>query len=201
MIVTISGLAGSGKNKLGDFLSEEFEKHTGHKHERFSAGDFRRALADKHGMSIIELNKIGETESWTDLEADMMQMEYAKKYEHMVVDGRLSFYFMKKAIDQFGLDRQLLNIYIDVSDEEAANRIWKDISIKGANRNEGEFGSKEEVLKSIRERKQSDIVRYGTHYRGLNPYQKHHYHFYLDSSDLKEAAVKDAVLEYVKTHF
>jgi len=54
MIITISGLPGSGKTSVGKLIAERLG------YEFLSIGDLRGSFASKKGLTIDELNKLGE---------------------------------------------------------------------------------------------------------------------------------------------
>ncbi len=91
MIITISGLPGSGKSTVGKILAKKLG------YEFMSLGDLRGKIAIDRGITIDELNHLGEKEGWTDKEVDDYQREYGKTHDNLVVEGRLSFYFIPRS--------------------------------------------------------------------------------------------------------
>ena len=69
MIITISGVPGSGKSTAGKSVARKLG------YEYVSMGDFRGKMAMERGLTIDELNKLGEKEDWTDRQADEYQRE------------------------------------------------------------------------------------------------------------------------------
>ncbi len=88
MIITISGLAGSGTTTASKILSER----TGIPH--ISAGDIFRQMAAEKNMDILEFSKFAEENEDIDIEIDKRQTEIAKEKENLIVDGRLSAHFV-----------------------------------------------------------------------------------------------------------
>lgn len=88
MIITISGLAGSGTTTASKILSEK----TGIPY--ISAGDIFRQLAAEKNMDILEFSKFAEENEDIDLEIDKRQAEIAKEKENLIVEGRLSGHFV-----------------------------------------------------------------------------------------------------------
>ena len=59
MIITISGIPGSGKTTVGRMLAEKL----GYKF--YSIGDLRGKMAMERGMTIDQLNELGKTDGRT----------------------------------------------------------------------------------------------------------------------------------------
>ena len=84
MIITISGLPGSGKTTVGRIVAKKLG------YRFLSMGDLRGEIAMKHGMTIDQLNEIGKKESWTDKEVDGMLAEKGRSEDNFVEIGRAS---------------------------------------------------------------------------------------------------------------
>jgi cytidylate kinase len=89
MIITIGGLAGSGTSTTSRILSEK----TGI--PSVSAGDIFRQMAAERGMDILEFSKFAEGNTEIDQEIDQRQAELARKADDLIVEGRLSAYFVE----------------------------------------------------------------------------------------------------------
>lgn len=175
MIITISGAPGSGKSTIAKMLAKKFKlKH-------YSMGDLRGDIALKHGMTIDELNKLGEEKKWTDEETDKTQIKLSKK-DNFVIDGRLSWYFIPNSI----------KIFLDVNLREGAKRIFK-----CRRPDEKEYKNINDVLKGIKNRIRSDKKRYKKYYN-VNPYVKKHYDFWLDSTKLTKKEVLKKLTTFIK---
>jgi len=88
MIITISGLAGSGTTTASKVLSTKMEI------PYISAGDIFRDMASRKDMDILEFSKFAEENVEVDLEIDRRQSEIAKQKKDLIIDGRLSAYFV-----------------------------------------------------------------------------------------------------------
>ena len=136
-IITIAGKLGSGKSSTAKRVSEILcYKH-------LSTGDFFRSIADKRGVSLVDLNKIAETDLSVDKEADDRNIEIGKM-ENVVLDSRLGFHFIP---DSF-------KVFLDLDPIIAAKRILEDKknNINRHNEVNGAFDTEESILKSISER-------------------------------------------------
>lgn len=84
MIITISGLSGSGKSTITKLLA----KKLGYKY--FDAGRAQRELAEEKGLSIIELNKLEEKGPQLDNLIDEKLLNQARNNENIILEGRIS---------------------------------------------------------------------------------------------------------------
>ncbi len=180
MIITISGMIGSGKSTVADELARIF------KYKRYSSGDFMRQLAQKKNMSLIELSRIAEKDPEIDREIDKRQIELGQKEDNFVIDGRLAWHFIPKSV----------KIYLDVSNEEAAKRIYKD---KKESRRTEQFSDIKEFAKKIQERKDSEIKRYKEYY-GINHHDKKNYDIYLDTTGMTINEEINSLLKEIKNY-
>ncbi len=89
MIITIGGLAGSGTTTAAKILSEKLQI------PYLSAGDIFRQMASENGMDIMEYGKVAEDNDEIDLEIDRRQAQLAKEKKDLIVEGRLSAYFVE----------------------------------------------------------------------------------------------------------
>ena len=89
MIITIGGSAGSGTTTAAKVLSEKLDI------PYLSTGSIFRQMAKEHGMSVIEFNKFSENNADIDKELDKRQAEIAYESGNIVVEGRLSAYFIE----------------------------------------------------------------------------------------------------------
>ena len=91
MIITIGGLAGTGTTTLAEVLSEKLEI------PYLSAGFIFREMAAERGMSVLEFSEFAEGNDDIDKEIDKRQAEKAKSAENLIVEGRLSAFFVDNA--------------------------------------------------------------------------------------------------------
>ena len=110
MIITISGKEGSGKTSVGKELAKRLNL------KFLSIGDLRGMIAGERGLTIDELNEIGERESWVHEEADKKTIEIGKTQDNFIVEGWIAFHFVPHS----------KKIFLDVNENTAAERIFKD---------------------------------------------------------------------------
>lgn len=93
MLLTIGGLACSGKSTLAKGLSKNLNiKH-------ISAGQIMREMAKERGETLLELSRFAETHPEIDRDIDKRQKEEATG--NCVVDGRLSAVFLNADLKVF----------------------------------------------------------------------------------------------------
>jgi cytidylate kinase len=181
MIITISGLPGSGKTTVGKLLAKKL------KMKRYYIGEMRREIARKKGMTLDELNKLGEREEWTDREVDDYQKELGKKEDNFIIEGRTSFFFIPNSI----------KIFLNVDIRTGAQRIFNAIKKEGAlERNEGDFQNVDETENAIKERIKSDRMRYKKYY-GIDFLDESNYDIVIDTTNLEIEQVVDKLMEEI----
>jgi cytidylate kinase len=88
MIITIGGLAGSGTTTAAEVLSKKLNIPF------ISTGKIFRQMAQEHGMTIFEFSKFAEDNTNIDIEIDKRQTDLANESGNLIVEGRLSAYFI-----------------------------------------------------------------------------------------------------------
>ena len=180
MIITISGLPGSGKSTVAKILSEKLG------FKRYYAGGMRREAAKKAGMTIEEFNKLGEKDFSTDKFVDDFLVKIGKEEDNIVVEGRTAFHFIPNSI----------KIFLDVDLKEGARRIFEEKKQKN-DRNEKQTASVEEELENLKERMESDEKRYIKYY-GFTCYNKKNYDLVIDTTKITAQQAAERVLEFLK---
>lgn len=175
MKVTISGMPGSGKSSIAKQLAEKL------KWNYYDLGKMRRAVAEKHRITLEQLNNIGETESWTDVEADQIMEEIGKKQNNFVFVGRLAYHFIPDSV----------KIFLKCDLEEGAKRIMSD---KDTSRQVEKYNSVEEAKQLLKERMISDMNRYEKYYK-VNPYNESQFDYVIDTTHLTKEEVFQRIID------
>lgn len=89
MILTVGGLAGTGTTTAAKLLSEKLDIPF------LSTGSIFREMAKEKGMSVLEFSEFAEKDNSIDIEIDRRQAELAKSSDNLIIEGRLSAYFME----------------------------------------------------------------------------------------------------------
>ena len=167
MRITISGLAGSGTTTVADLLSKELSMDV------ISAGEMFRAIAKEKSLQLGEFNKLAENNDDFDRGIDEKQGEEAMKRENVIVEGRLSGFFVPHAD---------LKIWLKAPIEIRARRVA------------GREGlAYEEALSAMKNREQSEHKRYDQYY-GINLDDLSIYDLVIDSSRWRGNGIVELIL-------
>lgn len=181
MIISISGKVGSGKTSMANILAKKL------KMKRYHMGQIRREMARKKGITIQEYNKLGEKSNETDIEVENYVEKLGKEKDNFIIESRTAFHFIPHSI----------KIFLDVSDEEGAKRIFNESKEALKKRNEPLYKTIKEVKKVNSERMKSDAKRYKKYY-GINWADPNNFDFVLDTTNLNVEQVTQIVLGYIK---
>jgi CMP/dCMP kinase len=174
--ITISGEAGSGKSTVADIIANKLQI------KRHSTGDYMRTMAAARGVTIIELNKIAETDPSIDKELDEWQMKLDKKTnEAFVIDSRLGFHFIPSA----------LSVFLKADFDKRAERIFNTRRLTEENM------TLEQTKENIKRRQELDRNRYIEKYDA--DYLDHtNFDLLIDTTEMTPEQVADAIIRFVK---
>lgn len=180
MTITLTGLPGAGKSTIASLLAKKLNIPW------YSIGDLRGKMARERGVSIDELNVIGETQAFTDKDVDTYQEKLGREQDNFILDGRLSWYFVPNSF----------KVFLDVDEDEAARRIFED-SKQGLRKDEKPYSSVKEVKERIRARLASDQKRYKRYYN-VGFLDRSNYDLVIDTTHLKPEEIVDKILKAVR---
>lgn len=181
MIISFAGDMGSGKSTIAKMIAEKLS------YPRYYMGGIRREIAKQRGLSLAEFNKVGETDPSTDSEVDEYQKRLGKILDNFVIEGRTSWYLIPHSI----------KIYLAVSEEEGAKRIFEELKSSQERNEDKKLESYEDVLKSIKERKKCDKLRYKKYY-DIDAYDKNNFDFIIDTTNLSIKQVFEKVMKFIE---
>ncbi len=143
-----------------------------------------RSLALERGISLIEIWREAERDGWViDRILDERQKALGKNEDNFIIDWRLAFHFIPHAI----------KVFLTVSAEEAAKRIFADESRKWLEIHE----NMEDAIQNITIRRTSEDERYMKYY-GLHIYDMSLYDIVVDTSNKSPDEVFSEV--YTRIH-
>ena len=177
MIITISGLPGSGKSVVARALADRL----GFAH--VSAGDFMREMAAEREMTILELSRRAERDDAIDREIDARTVRFSEQQDDFVMDARLAWHFIPSSI----------KVFLDVSRAVAASRIFGDDRAT-----EGENVDTAATLRAIDERVASERLRYQKYY-GVDYLEPSQFDLVVDTSERSVAQVVDEIVRHLRT--
>jgi CMP/dCMP kinase len=169
--VVINGDLGSGKSTV----SVELSKRLGLR--RISVGDMYREMAQRRGMTALQLNLHAELDDAIDSAVDNLQSEIAQSGEQLIVDSRLAWFFFHEAF----------KVHLITEPNEAARRVLARPHSEVEN-----YASMEEAKRELHSRSESERMRFLTRY-GADKYRLRNYDLVADSTRANPDQVVSAV--------
>ncbi len=140
--ISLAGDLGSGKSTVSKILIESLGA------EYYSTGAIVRGVAEKRGMTVVELNKYMETHPELDREIDDGVAALSEIDKLLIIDSRMAWHFT----------RGTFRVYLSVDIETSAARIMS------ANRQGEHAATLEETVRETKARRESEIKRYSEKY-------------------------------------
>ena len=173
MIITISGLPGSGKSTIGKMLAESLG------YRFYSMGDLRGKMALERGITIEELNTLGEESDWTDKPVDEYQKKLGCTENNFIIDGRISFHFIPHSF----------KIFLEVDPDEAARRVFTH-----RRPDEKVVTTVAECKAAMASRMKSDALRYKKYYHLVYP-DRRAFDLVIDTTHLAPTQILDRIMK------
>jgi cytidylate kinase len=174
MIITISGLPGSGKTSVAKLLAEKL------KFSFYSMGDIVEKFAVDNKMELNDFNMLRDKDTHWDMIIDMYQKSLSMSQKDLVIDGLTSFYVIPNST----------KVFLDVNPDVGAERIFK------AKRKDEPYKSVSDALKAVKRRINNDNARYKKIY-SIDCHDKSNFDLVIDTSDLKVEEVVNRILGLV----
>ncbi len=180
-IITLTGKPGSGKSSTADKVAELLG------YTRYSSGEFVRNITHKQKVTLQEFNKHAESDPDMDYYIDE-ELRKLRDHNDIVVDARLGFYWIPESF----------KVYLDLGEDVAIARIFKDASTNTMRSDSGE-GSKSmsDVADQVGERIRSERTRFKKLY-GINPYSTEHFDLVVDTARHSPQTVALTVFDMYK---
>ncbi len=175
MIITISGMPGSGKTTIGKLLAKKL------KYKFYSVGHILRALAIKKKINFDSFTKEFKTTTKYDKEVDDFQIKLGQTKDNFVIEGRTGFYFIPHS----------KKVFLTVDINVAAERIFKQ------SRKEQKFKNVKEALKETKRRMVEDRKRYKKLYN-IDYLDECNYDVIVDTTQLKPEEIVKDILTKIK---
>lgn len=177
-IITLTGKPGSGKSSTADRVAELLG------YTRYSSGDFVRNITHKQKLTLQEFNRRAESSPEMDYYIDE-ELRKLRDHNDIVVDARLGFYWIPESF----------KVYLDLSNDVAIARIFKDAGTNSLRSDSGE-GSQtmSAVADQVEERMRSERIRFKKLY-GINPYSTEHFDLVVDTARHSPQTVALAVFD------
>lgn len=157
--ISLAGDLGSGKSTVSKILIDKLGA------EYYSTGQIVRSIAEKRGMTVVELNKYMETHPEIDHEIDDGLKKLSDVDKLLVIDSRMAWHFTEGTF----------KVYLSADAETSALRIMS------ANR-EGEHAETlEKTISETKARRESEKKRYMTQY-GVNIKDLRNYSVIIDTT-------------------
>ena len=182
MIISISGFPGAGKSTVAEALARDLNM------ERFYMGQILRDKAKSMSITIEQLLGLANNDGGIiDREVDHYVEELGRTRDNFIIESRTAWHLIPQSI----------KIYVDVSLDEAAKRIWKD---RQFNRDRNELAAKdiEELKSQILDRVQLEKERYAKYY-GIDSFDKSNFDFVINTDQIPPEEVTKRIIEFLKS--
>ena len=136
--ISLAGDLGSGKSTVSSILIEKLGA------EYYHTGAIVRSVAEKHGMSVVELNVYMETHPEIDTEIDDGLRALSEDERFLIIDSRMAWHFTKGTF----------KVYLSTDVQTSAYRIMN------ANRAGEHASTLEQTVKETLSRRASEKKRY-----------------------------------------
>lgn len=173
---TVSGEIGSGKSSVARLLAER----TGA--EYHSTGSLQRRLASGRNLSTLEMNLLSETEPTIDEEIDGFTRELAATEREFVIDSRLAWHFVPKA----------LKVFLRVDTIHAASRVIGDQRSRSDTES---YRGSDDAVRDILARQESERRRFLSTY-GVDLFRWSNYDLVIETTEISAERTVDLILEH-----
>ncbi len=171
-LITITGQLGSGKSTVSKMLVKRLNW------QYYSTGMAQRMIAQKRGVSTIELNRLTITDPSIDHEIDAVFQNPPWQNQPCVVDSRLAFHFLPDS----------LKVCLKVDMQVAAKRVWL---AKG--RISENYANEQETFNYLKQRTELEHAHFIKNYQ-LDITDVNQFDLVIDTTNLTPEQVCDKIL-------
>ena len=182
MIISFNGDHGAGKSTTAKKVAEALN------YSRFYMGQMFRDMAKERNMTVDEFDRICKADASLDRKVDDYILKLAKENKDFVIESRTAWHFIPES----------LKIYLKVDEREAARRVFKESDNENRKNESKNYNSENEILESLKKRKENDDERYLKHY-GLDIRKESNYDLVLDTTNLSIEEVFNKVMEFINS--
>ncbi len=180
-IITLTGKPGSGKSSTADRVAEMLG------YTRYSSGEYVRNITYKQKITLGEFNTRAETHPEMDQQIDA-SLRKLRDHKDIVIDARLGFYWLPESF----------KVYLDLSNDVAIARIFRDANFNTLRSDAGEGGrSMTDVADQVEARMYSERLRFKKLY-GINPYSIEHFDLVIDTAQHSPQTVALTIFDTYK---
>ena len=169
--ISLAGDLGSGKSTVAKILIDRLHA------EYYSTGAIVRAIAERMGMTVVELNKYMESHPEIDTEIDDGLRALSEDERMLIIDSRMAWHFT----------RGTFKVYLSTDVETSALRIMN------ANRKGEHNSSLEKTVEDTRARRASERKRYSKQY-GVDIMDLDNYSLVVDTTYATPDQIADAIV-------
>ena len=171
-LITVSGQLGSGKSTIVKMLGEKLGWQT------YSTGQAQRQIAEKMGISTVELNRLALTDKTIDEQIDAVFKNPPWGNHPCVVDSRLAFHFLPKSF----------KVCLRVDAQEAARRVFN------ANRSNEKYTSQQQALEYLLQRRRLEQEHFLKNYQ-LDIERSDWFDLIIDTTNLTPEQICNQIIE------
>ncbi len=170
--ISLAGDLGSGKSTVSKILIDRLGA------EYYSTGSIVRAIAERMGMTVVELNRYMETHPEIDTEIDDGLRALAQDPRLLIIDSRMAWHFTPGTF----------KVYMSTDIEVSATRIML------ANRKGEHALSLEQTVLDTRARRESEKKRYSEYY-GVDITDLSNYDLIVDTTYATPEQIAEAIID------
>lgn len=177
MIITISGLPGSGKSTVGRLLAEKL----GYKF--YSMGDLRGQAATQRGMTIYQFEEASAKDPSLDRGTDNLQKKLGESEDNLVIDSWLGFHFIPQAV----------KIFLTIDPQRAGERVFQN-----PRPDEPAMQNTTEVQQMMQKRFNNFEIRIQKLY-GISLQNQEAFDLVIDTSNLTPKEIVDTIIQTIQS--